>query len=53
MIKVKAHTSNGSHLTFGAIGNKHGDVPKLVQSGSKEVDVILNWGHENSDIIGI
>jgi hypothetical protein len=53
ILKVKRHTSNWCHLALGAICNKPGYVTKVMQGGGQEINVMLNWGHENSDIIGI
>jgi hypothetical protein len=40
-------------LTFCAISDKTGYIPKVLQGGRKVVDVILVGNHENSGVIGI
>jgi hypothetical protein len=40
-------------LDLCAICNKPGDITKVMKGGGQEIDVTLDWGHENGGIIGV
>jgi hypothetical protein len=51
--KINIITFDGSNFTLSAVGEKKGNLPKLIQDGGQASDILFVRVHKNVRIIGI